>query len=137
MAEDFAKKGLEFAERQAQQPTNTTPHPSFPAGQTTQQRSYSTILLPHYQRAAAPSPGAREFANHAASEGVSALMAGDVDNFPARLQDVRGKLLDFMEKEVYPAERRLMDHQVSHDRWKPHPLVEDLKVSPIEAFVKL
>lgn len=129
MAEDFARKGWHFAEKQDRQPS--TSHPSFPAGQTPQRRSYSTILLPHHRGAAASSSGTRGFADHTGSKGagdVTALLTGDVGNFPARLKDVRNRLLDFMEGEVYPAERVLMDHQMSHDRWKPHPLVEDMKV---------
>lgn len=55
-------------------------------------------------------------------------MTGDVDNFPPRLGEIRRKLLDFMEEMVYPNERVLMDHQMSADRWKPHPLVEEMKV---------
>lgn len=59
---------------------------------------------------------------------MAPLMTGDVENFPPKLREVRSKLLGFMEEFVYPAERTLMDHQMSVDRWKPHPLVEEMKV---------
>ena len=121
MGEDFAKKGWEFAERQDQHSH------SFPSGQTPQRRSYSTLL----PSMAPPLIRTRGLANQTAAEeagSISALMMSDADNFPARLKEVRERLLDFMEREVYPAERKLMDHQMSPDRWTPHPLVEDLKV---------
>lgn len=124
MAEDFAQKGWEFAQRQNQRPVKT--HSSFAPGP--KQRPYSTqvrgpkILL----------PGARGFSSPAGLDrvgGVAALLMGDVENYPAKMGETLNRLLDFMEEEVYPIERTLMDHQVSHDRWKPHPLIEEVKVS--------
>lgn len=118
MAEEFAQKGWGFAQKQSSSS-------SSPSGQ---RRSYSTC-----SRAGIPPPSTRGFSNHANSEGagdVTALITGAVDNFPSRLRDTRTRLLNFMEEEVYPAERRLMDHQVTQDRWKPHPLVEEMKVGP-------
>jgi hypothetical protein len=135
MAEDFAKKGWELAEKQDQQrPATTTPNPFT---QTSQKRSYSTFLLPRHHVTTHPTSGTRGLANHTAPEGVSALITGDVSNFPARLRSAREELLEFMEREVYPAERRLMDHQMSRDRWTPHPLVEDMKVGACPSLMIL
>ena len=59
----------------------------------------------------------------------------DVENFPHRLKALRTQLLEFMEEVVYPVEKTLMDHQVSANRWEPHPLVEDMKVRTSIDFV--
>ena len=52
----------------------------------------------------------------------------NVSGFPPRLQALREELLGFMESEVFPNEKVLHDHQSSPDRWKPHPLINELKV---------
>ena len=58
----------------------------------------------------------------------SDLLLSNVSGFPSHLQTLREKLLDFMETEFYPNERVLQEHQNSPSRWKPHPLIDELKV---------
>ncbi|XP_012878547.1 PREDICTED: acyl-CoA dehydrogenase family member 10 [Dipodomys ordii] len=44
-----------------------------------------------------------------------------------RVRTLYGRLQQFMEQQVYPAEPELQRHQASADRWSPSPLMEDLK----------
>lgn len=44
------------------------------------------------------------------------------------VQHLYGKLLNFMEEEIYPRERAWNVYYTSENRWNPHPDVEDLKV---------
>ncbi len=131
MAEDFAKKGWQFAQRQSQQPS--AQHSPFSPHPTSQHRQYSTLAPPPSKLSPPSLDSKRRGISNLSSSGgnLVPLMTGDVDNFPPKLKEVRTKLLGFMEEVVYPAERTLMEHQVSADRWKPHPLVEDMKVCPI------
>lgn len=133
MAQDFAKKGWTFAQRQNSQAT--TQHSPFSVGPAPQRRSYSTLTpssLNRDTRTFVSFRGTRGFSNHTADDGggggVAALVTGDVGKFPQKLREIRSKLLSFMEEVVYPTERTLMDHQMSGDRWKPHPIVEEMKV---------
>src|SRR6266542_1984074 len=43
-----------------------------------------------------------------------------------RAQDLKGRLLAFMAKQVYPGEG-IWAAQIEADRWRPPPIVEDLK----------
>jgi len=44
----------------------------------------------------------------------------------ARVKDLQGRLTAFMAAHVYPNEHRFLD-EVARDRWKPTPVVEELK----------
>ncbi len=55
-------------------------------------------------------------------------MTSDLSSFPPRLVALREKLVAFMKELVYPTEPKFCEHQSSQDRWKPHPLIEELKV---------
>lgn len=128
MAESFAKKGWEFALKQDQGVTTINPHRSHTVFPTTE-RSYSTLAPCMTFAGGRDCSGSRSLLCTAAvGEVPVALMTRDIVNFPPRLKELRNRLLDFMEEVVYPAERTLMDHQTSHDRWVPHQLVEDMKV---------
>lgn len=123
MAEKFAKQGWGFAIRQDKLTTISSTTSTVP------RRSYSTLTPILHKNQVPPSLKIQTSSSHTSAGSVPiALMTGDVANFPPRLRDICSKLLDFMEEVVYPAERTLMDHQMSHDRWKPHPIVEDMKV---------
>ena len=124
MAESFARKGWDFAQKQDR--LTSTPLRKFTSPQ---QRSYSTLRPVTVCGKDFFPLGVREFSVPSGTDEVSmALITGNVANFPPRLKEIRKKLMDFMEEEVYPAERTLEDHQMSPDRWKPHPLIEELKV---------
>ena len=47
---------------------------------------------------------------------------------PGHVQDMLMKLREFMKENVYPNEAIFQEHQQSDDCWKPHPLMEQLKV---------
>lgn len=47
-----------------------------------------------------------------------------------RVRELYDRLRRFMEQRVYPLESELQRHQASADRWRPSPLIEDLKVRP-------
>lgn len=135
MAESFAKKGWEFALKQDQSIDSTstsiphTPHAGSPMANT--KRSYSTLTPVTFTGSHGCSVSVRRMLSSTAAVGEIpiALMTRDVINFPPRLRELRTRLLEFMEEVVCPAERTLMDHQMSQDRWQPHPLVEEMKVS--------
>ena len=59
------------------------------------------------------------------------LVLSDMASFPPRVREMRESLLAFMEEHVFPAESQLWAHQNSDQRWKPHPLVDELKVGVI------
>lgn len=56
------------------------------------------------------------------------LLLSDFSSFPPLLKDLREQLLHFMKEDIFPNESTLQDHQLSDKRWKPHPLIETLKV---------
>lgn len=123
MAEDFAKKGWHFAQKQQARGASVGP------GGTGGVRHYSTFT--------GGFPGTKKttnselknwYSNGATSDSLMALMTGDAGSFPPHLQEVRQKLTEFMEEYVFPNEKTVLDHQLSSERWTPLPLVEELKV---------
>lgn len=50
------------------------------------------------------------------------------DGLRPPVQELYRHLQEFMKKHIYPLEQQLRDHQVSEDRWSPHPAMEQLKV---------
>ncbi len=56
------------------------------------------------------------------------LMPISANALPDHVQELLTKLKDFMKEHVYPNESIFEDHQKSNDCWKPHPLMETLKV---------
>ena len=128
MAGKFADRGAEFALKQDQlTPSGAPPFPS-PSVSNTQRRSFSTLGCIGREGGSPLPPGARRSVSSNERGVPIGLMTGDTGDFPPKLGDLRKKLLDFMEEVVYPAEHTLADHQMSPDRWEPHPLVEDMKV---------
>lgn len=125
MAEDFAKKGWHFAQRQ--QTSGALVGPSG-AGR----RHYSTFTggFPATRRTKNRfrSEPKNWYSNGATGDSLMALMTGDTESFPPHLQEVRQKLTEFMEECVLPNERAVLDHQLSSERWTPLPLIEELKV---------
>ena len=128
MAEDFAKKGWHFAQRQQRQAvggvgSGTTHTPSGT-------RHYSTLstteIFPHLRRAAGR--GRSHSGGTTGDNSLMALMTGDVASFPPRLQKMREEVVEFMTERVLPREREVLDHQLSADRWTPLPLIDKLKV---------
>ena len=58
------------------------------------------------------------------------MVTSDYASFPPRLRELRQQLLSFMEEHVLPAEGLLGGQGAEgRQRWVPHPLVEELKVS--------
>jgi hypothetical protein len=51
------------------------------------------------------------------------------------VQDLLATLQDFMKEHVYPNESVFEEHQKSEDCWKPHPLMEQLKVFTNNTFI--
>ena len=45
----------------------------------------------------------------------------------ARANDIRSRLLAFMDEHIYPNERTYCEQGLTGDRWQPRPIVEDLK----------
>ena len=129
MAENFAKKGWHFAQKQqalgsrAGQGTSSIPRGT---------RNYSTIATNRMF----PWPiqtnvitGRSWYTNGAADKSLMALMTGDMESFPPRFRAIREKLAVFMVEHVFPHETEVADHQLSPERWTPPPLIEKLKVS--------
>lgn len=56
------------------------------------------------------------------------LITSHVSSFPPHLRELREKLMAFMKEKVLPLEPILSTHQLSPDRWTPHPKIEELKV---------
>ena len=141
MAEGFAKKGWDFALKQDANSSHSntvksswSPSASPNVAPGTSKRSYSTLALRrpslHQEEEDHSYLAQRKYSSTPPMAEVPiGLVIKDVEDFPSRLKVLRCKLLEFMEEEVYPAEKILEGHQVSQNRWKPHPLVEDLKVS--------
>ncbi|XP_002739682.1 acyl-CoA dehydrogenase family member 10-like [Saccoglossus kowalevskii] len=46
---------------------------------------------------------------------------------PDHVQDLHSRVKAFINKNIYPIEKDIVKHQMSADRWSPHPLVEKLK----------
>ena len=128
MAEDFAKKGWQFAQRQ-QQSFQSTGHSPRPA---TTPRQFSTIAAtPPSQSTANRSRLANTYSySCGANNGpLMALITGDAASFPPRLRELRKSLVDFIGEHIVPNERAVLDHQLSGDRWTPLPLIGQMKVS--------
>ena len=100
MAEDFANKGWHFAQKQQ----SKSSHSRNPSGS----RAYSTSA-------------------HQRDIPISLLMS-DVASFPLRLQELRERLLSFMEEHVFPLEATFWEHQTSQQQWTPLRVMEELKV---------
>ena len=64
---------------------------------------------------------------------LQGLLTGDVSSFPLQLQELREKLLLFMDTHVYPNEHIFYQHQNSSKKWTVYPLMEELKVSSQES----
>ena len=128
MAEDFAKKGWQFAQRQ-QQRTGHSPRPA------TTPRQFSTIAAPVGPLPSQSTVNLSRSANTysyscGANDGpLMALITGDTASFPPRLSELRKSLADFIGEHIVPNERAVLDHQLSSDRWTPLALMEQMKVS--------
>ena len=123
MAEDFAKKGWHFAQKQQARST--------PVGRG------GTGGVRHYSTFTGGFPGTKKptnctlknwYSNRATGDSLVGLMTGDTESFPPHLREVRKKLTQFMEEHVLPNEKAVLDHQLSSERWTPLPLIEELKV---------
>ena len=125
MAEDFAKKGWQFAQRQ-QQSTGHSPRPA------TTPRQFSTIAAPLPSQSTVNRSRLANTYSYScgANDGpLMALITGDAASFPPRLRELRKSLVDFIGEHIVPNERAVLDHQLSGDRWTPLPLIEQMKVS--------
>ena len=138
MAQDFAKKGWHFAQRQQSQ-HSTRPTRGTPPDGT--RRNYSSLSStrakapPLWNRATVTSrnPGRNpaHYSSGADEESLMALMTGDFGSFPPPLSDLREKLAEFMRERVFPNEEAVLDHQLSSNKWTPSPLIKELKVCNI------
>ena len=136
MAEWFAEKGWEFAQKQDQV---SMPSSFCLSGENTHRihkHSRPPIGRRHYGTAAAsmnnPAALKRDYSTpaHRLPDSQSvALMTRDVRNFPANLKQLYEKLVGFMEEEIYPIEEALFEHQRSDGRWIPHFEIERIKVT--------
>ncbi|XP_021488839.1 acyl-CoA dehydrogenase family member 10 isoform X1 [Meriones unguiculatus] len=77
----------------------------------------TTSGVRHYSSVAAAAP------SHEAKGGLIISPEG----LSPRVRKLYDQLLRFMELNVYPAEEELQRHQASADRWRPSPLIEELK----------
>ncbi len=50
-----------------------------------------------------------------------------VFEFPAKVKDLQKRLAAFMDEHIYPNEARFHQHCQGPDRWKPVPVIEELK----------
>ena len=57
-----------------------------------------------------------------------ALLLGDVLSYPSKLKAIREQIIRFMNDHIFPNEDTLNDHASSSDKWRPHPLIQELKV---------
>ena len=130
MAEDFAKKGWHFAQKQQSQSLGQSPRPSS----SPSPRHYSTLSATRTTHSpvanrSKTTPPANSYSCGVGDGSLMALMTGDAASFPPRLRELRKSLADFMRERIVPSEREVLDHQLSDDRWTPLPLIEQLKVS--------
>ena len=126
MAEDFAKKGWHFAQRQQARGLSHSPSPS--------PRHYSTLsatgeALGRLQVNQMKMAHANGYSCGASEGSLMALMTGDTASFPPRLREMRESLAKFTRDHILSNERAVLDHQLSGDRWTPLPLMEQLKVT--------
>lgn len=129
MAEDFAKKGWHFAQKQQSQSLGQSPRPAS----SPSPRHYSALSTTRttYSPVAnrSKTTPTNSYSCGAGDNSLMALMTGDTASFPPRLRELRKSLADFMRERIVPSEREVLDHQLSDDRWIPLPLIEQLKVS--------
>ena len=124
MAEDFAKKGWHFAQKQ-----QALGHSHTPTRDPSSPRSYSTIPGSTVYPVKLNTAHTNSYSSGGVGDGsLTALMTGDVASFPPRLREMREGLIEFMRECVVPNERAVLDHHLSHDRWTPLPLIEEMKV---------
>ena len=147
MAEWFAEKGWEFAQKQEKL---SNPSSFCLSGENTHRihkHSQPPLGKRHCGTTAAsiakPAAPKRDYSTPASrlpdSQSV-ALMTGDVRNFPTNLKQLYEKLVSFMEQHVYPIEEALFEHQRSDGRWIPHFEMERIKVllpPPLSLFSPL
>ena len=135
MAEWFAEKGWEFAQKQEKLSTPSSFRLSGENTHRIHKHSKSSLGKRHCGTTAAnitkPAAPKRDYSTPASrlpdSQSV-ALMTGDVRNFPTNLKQLYEKLVGFMEQHVYPIEEALFEHQRSDGRWIPHFEMERIKV---------
>ena len=128
MAEDFAKKGWHFAQKQ--QSSGGTGAKGHSGARQYSTSAHSVKGGPWWGRKndiIAPAT-ARGNSSSAGGDSLMALMTGDVGLFPSRLKELRKELLGFMEEHVLPQEAAVLAHQLSEDKWTPLPIIEELKV---------
>ncbi|XP_044131714.1 acyl-CoA dehydrogenase family member 10 isoform X1 [Bufo gargarizans] len=82
-------------------------------------RSYSTLSLAHNSRTFVP----RAYL-HSNQRGILIISP---EGLSTNAKSLYGKLKEFIELHIYPAEQELRDYQLSVRRWEPHQLIEDLK----------
>lgn len=80
-------------------------------------RSFSTMAAHH-------SVPVRHYSQAARQSGGFAYTPSGLSE---RVQELHGKLLDFMDKHIYPAEKEMEEYYLHANHWKAHPLMEDLK----------
>ena len=129
MAEWFAEKGWEFAQKQDQV---SKPSSFCLSGENTHRihkHSRPPVGKRHHSTAAAWKRDYSTPAHRLPDSQSVALMTGDVQNFPTNLKQLYEKLVNFMEEEIYPIEEAFFEHQRSDGRWIPHFEIERIKVT--------
>lgn len=58
---------------------------------------------------------------------TTSLLLGDVVSYPSKLKGIREQVIRFMNDHIFPNEDTLNDHASSSDKWRPHPLIQELK----------
>ncbi|XP_071945026.1 acyl-CoA dehydrogenase family member 10-like [Antedon mediterranea] len=110
LAEHMASIGWSFAEK-GNKSTGTTGSPPKPLGAS---RSYSTFFQPR-----------RSFSTH--TESNPGILPVSIDGLPKNVQNLHKKVKEFIDLNILPIEQELIAHQMSDQRWTPHPLIEQLK----------
>ncbi|XP_033126637.1 acyl-CoA dehydrogenase family member 10-like [Anneissia japonica] len=108
LAEQMAGIGWSFAEgHNRPASTSTDGKPSS--------RKYSTFSQPR-----------RSYSTH--SESTPGLLPITISALPMRVQNLHQQVKDFINLYIVPSEKELVSHQMSQERWTPHPLLEELKI---------
>ncbi|XP_038061389.1 acyl-CoA dehydrogenase family member 10-like isoform X2 [Patiria miniata] len=108
LAEQMADTGWSFTQSPSSSSPGTPPRSN---GSAPSKRGYSTWTVPR-----------RGYSTQAPG-----LLAISVSALSGHAQSLYNQVNEMITKYVYPVERELYAHQLSDNKWNPHPIIEQLK----------
>ncbi|MBN3281946.1 ACD10 dehydrogenase, partial [Polyodon spathula] len=127
LAERMAELAWDFAVKEGFRVFKSIPMGKPGAGPTRGYRAWSGQQRPQRLTATPAHCAADLSTSSITSHPAKGHLVISPDGLRPPVQELYRHLQEFMKKHIYPLEQQLRDHQVSEDRWSPHPAMEQLK----------